>query len=175
MPYSAPPNFTTGQIVTEANLDTLSDDITFLAGPPRTRVYNNANISHATSGTLQAVTFNSERYDTDTMHSTAVNTSRITFTTAGTYDVFGALDFDANATGYRQIAIRVGGATYIASVTVPTIGAGAPHQLVIATTYAFTAGQYVELMANQTSGAALNILASANYSPEFGATLRAVA
>jgi hypothetical protein len=48
------------------------------------RVYNSGNqtISNATWTDL---TFDSELYDTDTMHDTSSNTNRITFTTAGVY------------------------------------------------------------------------------------------
>ncbi len=35
-----------------------------MSAPIGARVYNSAAISHATSGTWQALTFNSERYDT---------------------------------------------------------------------------------------------------------------
>lgn len=173
MAYSAPPNFTTGQIVTEANLDTLSDDITFLAGTPRTRVYNSANISVA-DATDQALTFNSERYDTDTMHSTAANTSRITFTTAGTYTLKGHVSFAANGTGQRTVKIRVGGTTDIAGQKTGTTSAGTV-EMTVDTEYAFTAGQYAELVVHQNSGGALNVLAAGNYSPEFSARLVAVA
>lgn len=174
MPYSTPPNFATGAILTEANLDTLSDDITFLASPPRCRVYNNANISHTTSGTQQALTFNSERYDTDTMHSTAVNTGRITFTTAGTYAVFANIEFASNATGYRSLEFRINGATFIASNVAQT-NATQVTRMALYTEYVFSAGDYVECIANQSSGGALNIVANGNYSPEFGARLVAVA
>ena len=173
MAYSAPPNFTTGQIVTEANLDTLSDDITFLAGPPRCRVYNSAAISVA-NATDQALTFNSERYDTDTMHSTAANTSRITFTTAGTYTIKGHVSFAANATGQRTLMVRLGGATILAVQKTQATSAGSV-ELTVDTEYAFTAGQYVELVVSQNSGGALDVSAGGNYSPEFSARLVAVA
>ena len=174
MAYSAPPNFTTGQIVTEANLDTLSDDITFLAGPPRCRVYNSANIS-VNDTTDTALTFNSERYDTDTMHSTAVNTGRITFTTAGTYAVGANVSFAADADGYRTVAIRLGGSTVIAAADVPTVGAGGVTRVAVATEYAFSATNYVEVVVWHNAGAALNVVAAGNYSPEFWARLVAVA
>lgn len=169
MAYSTPPNFVTGQVVTETELDILSDDISFLARPPRCRVYNSADISHTTSGAEQAVTFNSERFDTDTMHSTSVNTSRLTFTTAGTYLIGATVEFASNATGHRALSLRVGGSTYVAAVKIPAIS-GATSQVTVMTAYAFTAGQYVELMAFQDSGGPLNLLGVGNFTPEFWAT-----
>lgn len=173
MSYSAPPNFTAGQIVTDVNLDVLSDDITFLANPPKCRVYNSAAISITTSGTDQALTFNSERYDTDTLHSTAVNTGRVTITTAGTYDVGAAVDFAASATGYRTVYLRLNGSTIIASQKSAASPSGT-HQLTVTTQYPFAAGDYIEVVVVQSSGAALNVNASGNYSPEFWAIWRSL-
>lgn len=174
MAYTAPPNFATGAVLTEAQLDILSDDITFLAGPPRARVYNNANISVA-NATDQALTFNSERFDTDTMHSTSVNTSRITFTSAGTYLVGGNAIFAANATGTRKIFVRLNGTTPIATAEVVNGGASADVSLAVSTLYTFAASDYIELVAFQNSTGSLNVTASGNTSPEFWATLIAVA
>lgn len=132
------------------------------------RVYNSASIS-LTSGAYTALTFNSERFDTDTMHSTVSNQSRITFTTAGLYAFGGNVSFAANATGLRALGIRMGGATYLSSQQVPSLGASAATELETHGIYAFTAGQYIELLAAQFSGGALNALAGPNYSPEFWA------
>lgn len=136
---------------------------------PGCRVYNNAAIS-VTHNTFQALTFNTERFDTDTMHSTSSNTGRITFTTAGIYQVTGHVVFAASAGGtHRSLFIRVDGSTSIASMAVPTLGASATVAITVTAVYAFTATQYVELLAYQDSGAGLNATATSNYSPEFGA------
>lgn len=130
------------------------------------RVYNDANISTPDS-TLTALTFNQERYDTGALHSTSANTSRLTCVTAGKYAIFGCVEWVANTTGYRQLAIRLNGTTYIASRTQPAM-TGVATQAVIATTYSLAAADYVELMVSQTSGGALNVAVQGNYSPEFG-------
>ena len=174
MAYQAPPNFAAGAVLTEAQLDTLSDDISFLANKPRVRVYNSAAIS-IPHDTATALTFNSERFDTDTMHSTAVNTGRITFTTAGTYLVGATLQFADNATGNRQVAIRLNGSTLLDVRTFPAYSTGGGSMLGTATLYAFSAGDYVEVRVYQNSGAALDVVASGNHSPEFWAILQAVA
>ena len=174
IPYSAPPNFAAGNVLTEAQLDTLSDDITFLAGPPRVRVYNSADISIANGGSGTLLTFNSERFDSDTMHSTAANTGRITFTTAGTYLVGCNVAFASAAGAYRDLYCYLNGATIVAFQTVAPVS-GQPTRLSLSTLYAFTAGQYIEFYAGQNSGAAINVTASGNYSPEAWAILQAVA
>ena len=80
------------------------------------RVYNDANISVSVSGVQQALTFNSERYDTYGMHSTSVNQSRLTVPRSGTYNIFGQIEYASNSTGVRFASIRLDGVTYI-SVT----------------------------------------------------------
>lgn len=168
MAYSTPPNFATGAILTEAQLDILSNDIAFLANPPKCRVYNSAAIS-VTNNVETALTFNSERFDTDTMHSTAVNTGRITFTTAGTYLVGGSIRWaDTASTAAQRLAIRVGGATKIAE-TLNNHANNGGSPITVTTLYAFSAGDYVELVAYQNTAGALNVTATGNQSPEFWA------
>lgn len=146
-----------------------TDTTAILLNPPvpQARVYNNANISLATSGTLQALTFNSERFDNGDLHSTSANTSRLTVPVTGLYTVGGHVSIAANATGNRQLAVRLNGGTFIAAHLQPNAGAGDPAQLSIVTTYQFVAGDYCELMAMQSSGGALNAVAGGNFSPEF--------
>jgi len=131
------------------------------------RVYNSTNVSHATSGTNQAVTFNTERYDDAEYHSTSSNTSRLTIAQPGRYRVGGCLAFAANATGVRYAQLRVNGTTYIAIQGSVSMGGAVATILTVETDYEFAAADYVELVGYQDSGGALNMTASANYSPEF--------
>jgi hypothetical protein len=135
---------------------------------PQARVYNDANISHATSSTAQALTFNSERYDIGDLHSTSVNTGRLTAPVPGLYDIGASIEFAANVTGFRSLALRLNGTTILAGQVVMAVTVAAvAHRIQVATQYQLVTGDYVEVVANQSSGAALNILASGNYSPEF--------
>jgi hypothetical protein len=168
--WTTPKTWATNDSLGASTLNThLRDNLNFLYGRPCCRVFNNANISHTTSGALQALTFNSERFDTDTMHSTSSQTGRITFTTAGYYMVGGQVEFGASATGERGLAIRLGGTTTLISHNQDAIGS---DQLSVVTFYAFTAGQYVELLGYQTSGGALNMNFTSAYSPEFWAVFQ---
>jgi hypothetical protein len=135
---------------------------------PQARVYNSANISVA-DATNVALTFDSERWDTGTsseQHSTSANTSRLTCRVAGLYSIGGSIGFAANAVGDRFASLRLNGATYIgqaggkASAVVQTAAN-------VQTEYRLAVGDYVELLAYQNSGGALNALATGNYSPEF--------
>lgn len=94
--------------------------------------------------TRVALDFDVEDFDTDTMHSTVSNTSRITIQTPGKYLLLGTVSTSANATA--QAAFRVNGTTEILLSAVGNAGASLNGGCTIAAIYSFTAGQYVELM-----------------------------
>lgn len=126
-------------------------------GVPACRVYQSAaqTISNITETTLL---FNTESFDSDTMHSTSSNTGRITFTTAGLYLVMATLGMAIDVDGYREIDFRVDGTTYILT-TKQMATVGASSFLNAATLYRFTAGQYVEFRCYHSAGANLNTVA----------------
>lgn len=138
---------------------------------PQCRVYNSANIT-IPNNALTALTFNSERYDTGAMHSTAVNTGRITIVTAGKYLVGACVQFDATTATALQCRIRLNGTTVITMVT-DDGGTGADQKrLNPSCVYDFSAGDYIEVVVYQNSGANLNVSTFENASPEFWATLQ---
>jgi len=128
------------------------------------RAYNSANIS-IPNATTTALTFNSESYDYDTIHSTSSNTGRLTAKKSGVYQITGGGAFAANATGGRQFAIRVNGSTYIGATFVPTVGGSYTTNLDVSAMYKLNLNDYVELVAFQTSGGSLNVVYAADYSP----------
>ena len=169
MPYTTPHTITVGELVT---VDTMNDEwggnVAFLANPPACRVYHNAAQS-TTTGVELSLALNSERWDTDTMHSTVTNNSRITFTTGGLYLLVGHIEFAANATGYRLASIRWQNTTTLAVQTTKPHGTFA-DRLTVTCVYGFGAGEWVELRAFQDSGGSLNVNSTANFSPELSAT-----
>lgn len=133
--------------------------------PDGCRVYNDAAES-VTSGTPLALTFDQERYDNGNLHSTVTNTSRLTAAKDGVYIITGHIGWDGNATGYRELFIKLGGATILAHITIPTIS-GTVFEMSISSVYHLSATNYVELYAGQNSGGALNVQSDGNRSPEF--------
>lgn len=129
------------------------------------RVYNSANqsINHMTATTLL---FDSERYDTDDIHSTIANTSRLTCKTAGKYVVTGNVAWDTNAAGFRLVYIRHNVSASIAQIQNTPLAAHYT-EVVVSTIFDFAVNEYVELRVYQDSGGALNIMQVANYSAEF--------
>lgn len=173
MGYVAPTTRATGYLVPASvwNSDVV-DNVTFLANPPACRVYHNTtqSIPH---NALTTLAFNSERYDTDTMHDTVTNNSRITIRTAGLYVVTLGIEL-ASATDYTRMmaALYVNATTYIAITEVGTTTQSDVHRLAVSTTYKFAANDYIEAQAQHVNAAvaARNATAGANYAPEFSAT-----
>jgi len=141
---------------------------------PSCRAYNDAAIDPAV-GSWVTVTLNSERWDTNAMHSTVTNTGRLTIPTNGyaIYAMDGGVQFDTSGIGgnthYFGIRVLLGGATVLrqhgpAEYTMNTHDMG----LAISTQYSLVATNYVELQI--FTSVDINILCAGNFSPEFGAT-----
>lgn len=169
--WSTPKTWSTGNVLTATDLNTYVRDNTSWLGTdkPLARVFNSAAISIA-NNTNTAVTFDSERFDNQGMHSTSSNTSRLTVPTGmgGKFLIGGHIEFAGNASGQRDILIQVNGSTVIAYDRVGPNGA-VSWKMSLTTMYALSAADYVELLVFQNSGGALNLDATGNYTPEFWA------
>lgn len=173
MAYTTPRTWVAGEVVTAALLNThLRDNISFVANPPACRAYHNVNVSMANSAET-VVSLNSERWDTDAMHSTVTNNNRIMVNTSGLYLVTFNFKFAASATGERMGRIR-----WTSGVSTIVIGeewdnspsGGQPMATAIATVYKAAVADYFDTSVFQTSGGALNLLSDNNNSPELTAT-----
>ena len=129
------------------------------------RAYNSGNVTIGTAS-WTALTFDSERWDTDTIHSTVANTGRLTATTAGMYLISATITWTANATGNRGIRLMLNGATQIATLRFTTID-GANANQTVTTVYQLSATEYVTVEVYQDSGGDLAVVAAGNNSPEF--------
>jgi hypothetical protein len=129
------------------------------------RIYNSTaiTISHNTS---TVVTFDSERWDTDNIHSGS-STGQLWCNTPGSYLIFGSFAWETDTVSFSQIGIRLNGSTFIAVNRMPNHGGIGPIWE-ISTVYKLSVGDYIEAIAFQTTTADLDILASANYGCEFG-------
>lgn len=170
MAYTTPATAVAGTALTASFLNTnLRDNMAWVAtDSPCCRAYNNAAIS-ISSGSSTALTFNSERYDNAAMHSTSVNTGRITIPTGGggKYLIGCVIEWNTAAGGnYRDVRIRNNGTTYHAgATTTPIGGAGSPLCAPVGA-WAYSAADYAEVVVAQDSGGAINVN-SADGSPEF--------
>jgi hypothetical protein len=152
MPYTSPATQTAGAVATAAYANSLKAATDFLANVPTCRVFHNA-AQAVPNNTETLLSFNSERFDNDSMHSTSVNTNRITITTAGVYLV-SFTGIMANASDYQEAyaMLRGSGGQSIAFANA-TRGASAP-MFNVSTIYKFAAGNYVEVMVYQKNSAA---------------------
>jgi hypothetical protein len=110
------------------------------------------------TATFTAITAATEDYDTANYHSTSTNTSRMTTPRAGKYLITACIEYAANATGVRAVAIRLDGATYIAAQSTASLGSVLATTVSTSVVYDLASGAYVEMMAYQTSGGNLNAL-----------------
>jgi hypothetical protein len=105
---------------------------------------------------MTAVTFDTEAFDTDAMHDTVTNNSRITFNRPGYYQINGALTTAASVAS--RVQLRVNGGTVIFEAAVGAAGASLQNGVPFNTVYFFNAGDYLELLgyfgatSNTTSG-----------------------
>lgn len=121
------------------------------------RLSNSANVAIA-DVTTTALTFDTEVFKQGVnLHSTSTNTSRITFAIPGRYMVGGNCLFAASASGsYRYTWLRVNGTLYLDRADAPP--STVLGRMTVTTLYRFAANDYVELVVQQDSGGALNML-----------------
>ena len=153
----------TGVFVTAALLQAgVRDPLAFLADQPRCQAYQNTPQS-ITTATNTSLTWDTEDYDNDGMHSLVSNTSRFTAVTAGRYVVSAQAAFTANATGIREIRILKNGTTTPngGRATQPANSAAITTTVQISNyLIPMIVGDYIEIQVNQTSGAALSMVAT---------------
>lgn len=117
----------------------------------------NGSIS-ISNNTDTILTFSSELYDTDAMHSTSSNTSRITIPSGkgGYYEFRWSMVWDNNSSGNRRIRLLKNGSSYEIGPILTIKGnglTGLSNSSVVST----IAGDYWELQAFQDCGGALNV------------------
>lgn len=154
--------FNAGEKVTASKLNAATKTVLdFLMNPPRVNAYAGTAIS-VSSGTSTLLTFDSESWDTDSMHSTTTNPSRITINTSGQYLVTFYARFPSNSTGYRQLNLRLnsagasGGGSTLSTITVAAVN-GASAFVTRTLELSCTAGDHYELFATQNSGVSLSM------------------
>lgn len=115
---------------------------------PRAHVYRNSGLVIAT-GTDTLIPWDLAGYDNDGMWNVAVPT-RITIRTAGLWHVDAWCDWPAVA-GAKLMRIRVNGGTkFDGPITQAT-----PNQNASSVSFQLAAGDYLEVLVNQTTGAGL--------------------
>lgn len=159
-----------GSVWQKSSVDSLLDSIDAILIPPACRVRHSVNLS-VSSATLTVHPFDTERFDTDTMHDPTTNPSRLTCRTAGMYLIGCCVEWAASTSGYRLLLLRLNGTTggptngYLAESLVDPAPTGETSQT-LSVMVRLAVGDYVEILVVQTTGAALNSVAHGNTAPE---------
>ncbi len=164
-------NPTTGTSPPAAWGDTVRDDLEFLARTPGCIVRRTTTFE-VPDDALTAVEFTAaDVRDTDGYHSTVTNATRMTVPTGlgGLYEVGGNVSWNAGI-GNRVLRLRKNGSTTFGSVQ-QVVGTGEFVGQSVCVPVLLNAGDYVEAVVYQDSGAALDLLSS----PEAIAWMRLVA
>lgn len=120
------------------------------------------------NGAVTILSFDTERWDTDSIHDNATNNSRLTCKTAGLYLITLLCSFSANANGRRSLYLKKNGATWIGIVGLPAVPDGITSTLIeVSTQYQLAVNDYVEGYCYQNSGVDLTVSINAEYCPEF--------
>lgn len=156
---TAPYAFAAGDYGTAARLNTRSTAIADLQSPPRCHAYQVA-AQTLTNNVTTAVTLDAEEVDTEGIHSTVTNNSRMTIVTPGRYRAIGQVGFTAATAGTTRVVQlrRTGGV--IAENRVFSITA--THIMQVYDEILCVAGDYIEVHAQQSSGGNLNVVAGSS-------------
>lgn len=145
-------------------LNALTADLIWLGGPgqtvdergvPATRIRNSVNQSMP-SGVETVVAFDTEDFNTDGMHSSSVNPTRLTIKTPGLYQISAEYMFPSGPPSSAQIFIRKNGSVELTGVDGRSVTAVAPEGT-ISSHVLLAAGDYIELTCYQNSGAAITL------------------
>lgn len=130
-------------------------------------VYHSADQSLA-NGATTTLAFNSEYFDTNSLHNTATNNSRLTAQVAGFYDIKGYFRLsETGVTGTIETRIVVNGTTTISESRDFPSGASYPFFSIVGYVY-LNASDYVELTVYQSTGGSKTAQRVADYSVILG-------
>jgi hypothetical protein len=125
-------------------------------------IYRSSTQSIA-NATATAIEFNAETFDTDSFHDNSTNPSRVTIPAGkgGKYLFTAWANIETNATGYRNLELLKNGTTLTGSWSISfTPSATGYAGFCGAVVIDLTAGDYMEVLATQTSGSSKNVIGS---------------
>lgn len=132
--------------------------------PIASYVYRSA-VQSISNDTITPITFDQQYSDRWDMWQAGTNPTRVTIREPGWYLISGRVIFAANATGVRQAGIARNGVNFAWQSLGATAFAANNPAVEVVTAAPLDAGDYLELLAYQTSGGSLNLATSVPYSP----------
>lgn len=171
MAYTAPKTWAYKETLSASDLNTyVRDNIIYLKTQvttvPAVSLINSANISIST-GTETRLTWDTELFDNDGMHSTVSNTGRITIVKAGLYLFNYKVKWQGlNATGRRFAQLWKNGSPVGGTSVEITPGAASYPDCSLSVLVDCAAADYFELDVYQTTGGAFNVLGGTSANAE---------
>lgn len=132
---------------------------------PTVRAYKSGQ-QEITTGVVQPLTFDGERWDVGEAHSTVTNTGRLTAPTAGVYSVTGYAAWPAEITNPWFLAIRKNGSVIYGAQWQVAAFQSEGH---VSAEIFLEAGEYVELVIYQNQGKTVKTAAKGTSNYEYGA------
>lgn len=133
------------------------------------RVYRSTDQS-IPNNTATAVSFDRTRFDGEGMWA-AAQPARLTCPASGLYLICGHIAFAQNSTGRRMLTLQVNGSLLIAGQSAPGFGTSGHNTLLSAAAlWQLEEGDFIEMLAYQSSGSSLAVKCLAAYSPELSMT-----
>jgi hypothetical protein len=121
------------------------------------------------AATATVITFQTEDYDTDLMHDTSTNTSRITIKTAGVYIVTGFILSAASVAAYNYLYIYKNGTSLPANTGIVVGTKDGSNAVItqITQSLSLAVNDYVELAFYHNNAGAINVSADCWLSAHF--------
>lgn len=158
---TTPYPFAAGDIATATRLNTRSTAIADLQSPPRCRAWQNA-AQTLTTAVFAVVALDTEDIDTEAIHSTVTNNSRMTIVTPGRYRCIAQASFAGNVTGLRYVGLTKN-STAVARTQASAAPAANNGSWQCAEEILCAVGDFIEMQVFQNSGGNLALVAgSAN-------------
>jgi hypothetical protein len=135
----------------------------FLMSPPRAFVYQGTTAASFTTAVWKTLTFDTELFDSDSLHDPTTNPSRLTATAPGLYEILGQVNYgNIGGTGQRSIRFLKNGGQ-IAYASQPGISTAVNGVTQLVGVVALATNDYVELGFYQNSGATTsNVIGSSS-------------
>jgi len=147
-------------VLTTAETTTWYNTMQWLLAPPKCRLTTSATTTTGTAFAWSSVAFNTEAYDSTSMHDTVTNNSRITIATSGFYRLMAKSRATANVSLGIRLAVSGSAVPDVENWAPFMAGPGVADTSTSATLY-LTAGQYVE--AQVASSGAATVVASSTF------------
>lgn len=152
MAWTAPKTWSGSEVLDAADLNAKErDNLNYLYSPGACSA-RRTGVQAIAYNTVTSIVLDVEDglvdIDTNNMHSTVTNPSRITFDEAGVWLVTGGFEYlNVGTSAFFQAMIRKNGSVDIAQQGLPEVGTGAKTSIQVQCLRLFSASDYVELMA----------------------------